>query len=120
MFLLSIFFRLLTGFNLKYLVYLKSLYESNGIGIFNRVQKIMAFLAIVSNLGIIFYTNKDFNLIRRSEKFFYFLIYENIIIAVLKLLKISFYPNWYEFKNEIELKYLRKYAIRGKNIKKEK
>ena len=120
MFLLSIFFRLLTGFNLKYLVYLKSLYESNGIGIFNRVQKIMAFLAIVSNLGIIFYTNKDFNLIRRSEKFFYFLIYENIIIAVLKLMKISFYPNWYEFKNEIELKYLRKYAIRGKNIKKEK
>ena len=120
MFLLSIFFRLLTGFNLKYLVYLKSLYESNGIGIFNRVQKIMAFLAIISNLGIIFYTNKDFNLIRRSEKFFYFLIYENIIIAVLKLMKISFYPNWYEFKNEIELKYLRKYAIRGKNIKKEK
>ncbi len=120
MFLLSIFIRLLTGFNLKYLVYLKLLYESNGIGIFNRVQKIMAFLAIVSNLGIIFYTNKDFNLIRRSEKFFYFLIYENIIIAVLKLLKISFYPNWYEFKNEIELKYLRKYAIRGKNIKKEK
>ena len=120
MFLLLIFFRILTGFNLKYLVYLKSLYESNGIGIFNRVQKIMAFLAIISNLGIIFYTNKDFNLIRRSEKFFYFLIYENIIIAVLKLIKISYYPNWYEFKSEIELKYLKKYAIRAKIIKKNK
>ena len=120
MFLLSIFFRILTGFNLKYLLYLKSLYESNGIGIFNRVQKIMAFLAIISNLGIIFYSNKDFNLIRRSEKFFYFLIYENIIIAVLKLMKISYYPNWYEYKSEIEIKYLKKYAIRGKNIKEKK
>ena len=35
-------------------------------------------------------------------------------------MKISYYPNWYEYKSEIEIKYLKKYAIRGKNIKEKK
>ena len=120
MFLLAIFFRIITGFNIKYLVYINSLSQSNGIGLFNRVQKIMAFLGIISNLGIIFYTNNDFILMSRERKFFYFLITENVIFIILKLFKISYFPNWYEFKTEVEMKYLKNYAIRGKTFYKEK
>ena len=116
MFLLTIFFRLATGFTMKYLVYVKSLDDSKGIGIFNEVQSIMAFLGIISNICIIFYTNKHFIPLERTTKFFFLIITENIIFIILKLFTYVRMPNWFEFKNKVEVKYLKKYGIRSKVI----
>ena len=116
MFLLTIFLRLATGFTMKYLVYVKSLNESKGIDIFNKVQEIMAFLGIISNLCIIFYTNKHFIPLKRSKKLILLIITENIIFLILKLINYVRVPNWFEFKNKVEVKYLKKYGIRSKSI----
>ena len=116
MFLLTIFLRLATGFTMKYLVYVKSLNESKGIEIFNKVQEIMAFLGIISNLCIIFYTNKHFIPLKRSKKLIWLIITENIIFLILKLINYVRFPNWFEFKNKVEVKYLKKYGIRSKSI----
>jgi hypothetical protein len=116
MFLLTIFFRLSTGFSMKYLVYVKSLDDSKGIGIFNEVQSIMAFLGIISNICIIFYTNKHFIPFDRTKKFVLLILTENIIFLILKLITYVRIPNWFEFKNKVEVKYLKKYGIRSKLI----
>ena len=118
MLILTIFFRLATGFSMKYLVFITNLDESMGIGIFNEVLGLMSFFGIISNLCIIFYTNKHFAYLDRSQKFFYLLITENLIFIILKLSNVSRPPNWFEFKSKVEVKYLKKYGIRGKSIMK--
>ena len=96
LFLLIIFFRLITGFTVKYLVYVKSLVE--GIEIFNEVQSIMAYLGIISNICIIFYINKHFIPLERNIKFFFLLITENLIFIIIKLIIYVRISNWFEFK----------------------
>ena len=118
MLILTIFFRLATGFSMKYLVFIKNLDESMGIGIFNEVLGLMSFFGIISNLCIIFYTNKHFAHLDRSQKFFYLILTENLIFFILKLSNVSRPPNWFEFKNKVEVKYLKKYGIRSKSIMK--
>ena len=113
---LTIFFRIATGFSMKYLVYINSLNESKGIEIFNKVQEIMAFLGIISNLCIIFYTNKHFIPLERNKKLFWLIITENLVFIILKLINYVRVPNWFEFKNKVEVKYLKKYGIRSKSI----
>ena len=95
LFLLIIFFRLITGFTVKYLIYVKSLVDSKGIGIFNEVQSIIISMGIISNICIIFYINKHFIPLGRNIKFFFLLITENLIFIIIKLIIYVRISNWF-------------------------
>jgi hypothetical protein len=116
MLILVILRRLTYGISLKYLYYVKTLNDSKGIGIFKDIENIMVFIGSISNLLIIFFTNGHYTQIEFGHKLVIILIAENFIFFCIKLFPIQHFPLWYEFKSKVEMKYLKKYGIRVKNV----
>ena len=116
MLILIILRRLTYGISLKYLYYVKTLNDSKGIGIFKDIESIMVFFGTISNLLIIFFTNKHYTEIEFGKKLVIILITENFIFFYIKLFSLHNFPFWFKFKNKIEMKYLKKYGIRVKNV----
>ena len=115
--LLVLFMRLTNGISMAHLFYVKTTNESNGIGLFNGLQGLIAFLGLFTNLCIIFYTNKEFIPLNSTEKLFYLVITENIVFLILKVFYYARIPEWFSYKTKIELKYLKKHGIRPKSYK---
>ena len=119
-FILVLFITILTrvtlGISLRDIYYSQILDENTGLVIINQAQELISFIGIISNLFIIFYTNKNFVKIKTSSKFFYMIMTENIIIFITKYFEPFSYPNWFHYRNKIGLKYYRKYGTRKKKI----
>ena len=116
MLILIILRRLTYGISLKYLYYVKTLNDSKGIGIFKDIESIMVFIGTISNLLIIFFTNKHYTEIEFGKKLVIILITENFIFFYIKLFSFQNFPFWFQFKSKVEMKYLKKYGIKIKNV----
>ena len=113
---ITILTRVTLGISLRDIYYSQILDENTGLVIINQAQELISFIGIISNLFIIFYTNKNFVKIKTSSKFFYMIMTENIIIFITKYFEPFSYPNWFHYRNKIGLKYYRKYGTRKKKI----
>ena len=120
-FILVLFSTILTrvtlGISLRDIYYAQTYSKYTGLVIINKAQEIISFIGIISNLFIIFYTNKSFMKIKTSNKFFYMILTENIIIFITQFIEPFKLPNWFNYKNKIAIKYYRKYGTRKKRIK---
>ena len=117
MLILVIFIRLANGISMAKLLYVKTLKDSRGIGVFNRMQGFIAFMGLFSNICVIFFTNSHFIPLQIVDKLIYLIITENFVFLVLQLVYMSQKPFWYRFKEFVEVKYLKYFGIRPKNIK---
>ena len=116
---ISILTRITLGISLRDIYYAQTKSESTGLTIINKAQEIISFIGIISNLFIIFYTNKSFVNIKTSNKFFYMIITENIIILITQFIEPFQLPNWFKYRNKIAIKYFRKYGTRTKKYLKQ-
>ena len=109
--------RIINSIRMSQLLYVKTMNESKGIIIF-KIQKILVFIGFFSNYGIIAYTNEDSRkFFGTSNKiFFYFVVFENFILLIMKLFNFDKKPSWFRYRLEIELKYLNKFGIRQKQL----
>ena len=105
------------GISMAKLLYVKTLKDSRGIGVFNRMQGFIAFMGLFSNICVIFFTNSHFIPLQIVDKLIYLIITENFVFLVLQLVYMSQKPFWYRFKEFVEVKYLKYFGIRPKNIK---
>ena len=119
-FILVLFITILTrvtlGISLRDIYYAQIYDENTGLAIINQAQELISFIGIISNLFIIFYTNNNFVKIKTSNKFFYMILTENIIILITKFFEPFNLPNWFPYRNKIGLQYYRKYGTRKKKI----
>ncbi len=118
MLIFILFTRLANGINMIYLKYVKTMSESKGIGIFNKMQSLIIFVSLFTNIGLILYTHNYGNdFLNDKSKFIYFILIENSILLFLKIFKTSSEPFWYRYRDNIELRYLKRYGVRQKNLK---
>ena len=115
---LVLFMRVTNGISMTQLLCVKTVNESHGIGLFNSVQGLLAFLGLFSNLCIIFYTNKEFIPLSSSRKLLYLVLTENVVFLILKVFYYAKIPMWFSFKTKIEMKYLKKHGTRPKDLTK--
>ena len=106
------------GISMTQLLCVNTVNESHGIGLFNSVQGLLAFLGLFSNLCIIFYTNKEFIPLSSSRKLLYLVLTENVVFLILKVFYYAKIPMWFSFKTKIEMKYLKKHGTRPKDLTK--
>ena len=111
-----IFNRIILGISLKNIYYAQVFEESMGIYKFKKWIKIISFLAILSNLCCIFYTNNYFYWLSNGRKLMYIVLTENILLIIIKLFDYDSLPKWFYFKDKIDFTYLRKFGIRAKKI----
>lgn len=76
---------------------------------------LLAFMGLFTNLAIIFYTNNNFIPLEGYWKLFYIVLTENIVVLLMQIISYDGKPYWYDFKGNIEIKYLKKYGVRLKN-----
>ena len=118
MLIFILFTRLANGINMIYLKYVKTMGESKGIGIFNKMENFIIFIGLFTNIGLVLYTHNEGNyFFENKTKFVYFIIIENSILLILKIFKTSSEPFWYRYRDNIELRYLKRYGVRQKNLK---
>lgn len=115
---LVLFMRVTNGISMTQLLCVKTVNESHGIGLFNSVQGLLAFLGLFTNLCIIFYTNKEFIPLSSSRKLLYLVLTENVVFLILKVFYYAKIPMWFSFKTKIEMKYLKKHGTRPKDLTK--
>lgn len=115
---LVIFGRITNSISMAHLLYIRTLNESKGIEILNNVEGIFAIFGIFSNLCIIFYTNKKFIEMSSVKKLSLLVITENLIFFSVRLINFKAIPKWFDYRSTIEIKYLKKYGIKQKSIKK--
>ena len=113
----TILTRITLGISLRDIYYAQTYSKYTGLTIINKAQEIISFIGIISNLFIIFYTNESFVKIKTSNKFFYMVLTENIIIFITQFIEPFKLPNWLNYRNKIAIKYYRKYGTRKKRIK---
>ena len=65
------------------------------------------------------FIRKSFVNIKTSNKFFYMIITENIIILITQFIEPFQLPNWFKYRNKIAIKYFRKYGTRTKKYLKQ-
>ena len=111
--------RITLGMSLKDIYFAQTHSQSTGLIIINQAQELISFIGIISNLFIIFYTNDSFVNIKTSNKFFYMVLTENIIIFITQFIEPFKLPNWFNYRNKIAIKYYRKYGTKKKKIKQE-
>ena len=112
----TIITRISLGISLRDIYYAQTQSEYTGLSIINQAQEIIAFIGILSNLFIIFYTNQSFVKIKTANKFFYIILTENIIIFITQFFEPFKLPNWFDYRHKIAIKYYRKYGIRKKRF----
>ena len=114
--ILVIFCRIADAISMIFLFYVKTIEVSRGLKNYNRMQYIMLFFGIFTNIGIICYTKgKKFT----DYNFYYcmvlIIIIENGILLIFKTFNFVHLPFWFRYKDNIELRYLKKFGISRKN-----
>ena len=112
----TIITRISLSISLRDIYYAQTQSEYTGLSIINQAQEIISFIGIISNLFLIFYTNQSFVKIKTSNKFVYMVLTENIIIFITQFFEPFKLPNWFAYRNNIAIKYYRKYGIRKKKL----
>jgi hypothetical protein len=84
--------------------------ESQGIGVFRKVLKIMVYFGLITNMCIIFYTSNKIHFLDSYEKVLYLFLIENAIIILLMISSFADQPFWFQHKEKIEMNYLKKYG----------
>ena len=112
----TIITRISLGISLRDIYYAQTQSEYTGLSIINHAQELISFIGIISNLFIIFYTNQSFDKIKTSNKFFYMVLTENIIIFITQFFEPFKLPNWFNYRDKIAIKYYRKYGTRKKRF----
>ena len=79
-------------------------------------MKISSFFGLISNLSILFYTNKNFIFVNGKIKLIIFIIVQNFLFMCIKLIPFKYFPYWFPFRTRVEIKYLKKHGIRQKNL----
>ena len=112
MLILVLFSRITNGISMIYLFYVKTIHISKGLTVYNKTQFLLVFVGIFSNLGILFYTknnsDKDFSLI---SKLFITLFIQNGILIIYFIFNVDRLPFWFRYKENIILKYLKKFGV---------
>jgi hypothetical protein len=109
----TMFMRFLDSVKFSKLQYVRNIRQSQGIGVYMDVLKLITILGLVTNCCIIFFTNPKFMSIDLSRKLLSFIILENIIIVIMMATSngSNDLPLWFKFKDKIEGAYLNKYTV---------
>ena len=95
-----------------YLLYVKTMNISRGLTVYNRTQFLLVFIGIFSNIGIVFYTKnnsqEEFSLI---YKLIMVIIIQNGILIIYSVFQIDNLPFWFRYKDNIKLRYLKKFGV---------
>ena len=76
------------------------------------MQNKMLFIGIFTNIGIIFYTKgKDFFEFKIIYALGLIILIENGILFIFKTFNYVHLPFWFRYKDNIELKYLKKFWV---------
>jgi hypothetical protein len=114
--------RFMDSIKFSKLQYCKLISNSNGIGVYYKVMKLMNFLGLITNVCVIIFTNPIIAAnLEFSKKMMMIIIIENLIIVFNMLSKGKSFPFWFKFKDKVEMLYLKKYSSRvNKDAKKSK
>ena len=114
--ILVIFCRIVDAITMLHLLYVKTIEVSKGLKNFNLMQNIMLYIGIFTNIGIICYTKGknyfEFNIIYALGLI---IIIENGILLILKTFNYVHLPFWFRYKDNIELRYLKKFGVAHRN-----
>ena len=112
MLILIILNRIINGISMLYLFYVKTINICKGLNIYNKTIFALVFIGIISNMGIIFYTNnnseKQFSII---NKLLMFIIIQNGIIIFYFIFNFENLPFWFKYRENIKLRYLKRFGI---------
>ena len=122
LFILVIFSRVADALSMINILYVKTIEASKGLKGYNRMQTRMLFIGIFTNIGIIYYTKgKSFLEEDEINALMITILVENIIFLVFKTFNFVHYPFWFRYKDNIKLRYLKKFGVslknKGENIK---
>ena len=98
-----------------FLVRIENLEQSIGIGIYNFLMKILAFIGMITNIGVVLFSKQ----LKMGDDLFYkitiFLCVENLIMIIIYLMNWNVLPNWFEHLQELKELYDAKYFRRTEN-----
>ena len=110
--ILVILCRIVDAISMIILYYVKTIEVSKGLKKYNRMQNILLYIGIFTNLGIICYTKGkeflDFNIIYSLTLV---IAIENGILLIFKTFNFAHLPFWFRYKDNIQLKYLKKFGV---------
>ncbi len=115
---ICLFTRAALGLSLKEIYYSMTIKRSPpGLSVLIKFQKLFAYISIISNLCILFYTNE--NILRNistGKKLFLIIIVENVILIITKVFSNEDnQPKWFKYREQIFIKYIMSYGKKLKN-----
>ena len=112
MLLLVLLSRITNSISIVNLFYVKSIGICKGLTVYNRMQFILVFLGIFSNISIIFYTknNSEKNL-EINYKLLLFIIIQNGILIIYSFYHLQNLPFWFRYREIVQLRYLKKFGV---------
>ena len=111
-----IFARVANAFSMIHLIYVKTIEVSKGLKNYNRMQNKMLYIGIFTNIGIICYTKgKDFFEFKIIYALGLIILIENGILFIFNTFNYVHLPFWFRYKDNIELKYLKKFGVAQRN-----
>jgi hypothetical protein len=114
--ILVIISRIVDAFSMVEIFYVKTIEASKGLKGYNRMQTRMLFIGIFTNIGVIFYTKgKSFFEKDIINALITTLVIENIIFLIFKTFNIMHFPFWFRYKDNIKLRYLKKFGVTPRN-----
>ena len=114
--ILVILCRIADAISMILLYYVKTIEVSKGLKKYNNIQYIMLFIGIFTNIGIICYTKgKEFLEFNIIYSLALIIIIEDGILLIFKTFKYEHLPFWFRYKENIQLKYLKKFGVAHRN-----
>ena len=108
--------RIADAISMILLYYVKTIEVSKGLKKYNNIQYIMLFIGIFTNIGIICYTKgKEFLEFNIIYSLALIIIIEDGILLIFKTFKYEHLPFWFRYKENIQLKYLKKFGVAHRN-----
>jgi hypothetical protein len=118
---------LLDSYKVANYLYIQNIGGAKGIEVYNNIIKIMSFIGIMTNGGLILFTKqyqennntfKNFNLTELSgiirSPISIFIMFENIILLFMPFIKIDIKPNWFTHLEKYKSIYKEKYYNRDR------
>ena len=116
LFILLICCRIVDAISMVNLFYVKTIEASKGLKGYNRMQTRMLFIGMFTNIGIIFFTKGKTFLEKDAIYALYITLFvENGIFLFFKTFNYEHYPFWFRYKDNIKLKYLKKFGVAHRN-----
>ena len=112
MLILVLLSRITNSISMVNLFYVKSISICKGLTVYNKMQFILVFIGIFSNIIIIFYTknNSEKNL-TINYKLLMFIIIQNGILIIYSIYQLQSLPFWFRYREIVKLRYLKKFGV---------